>query len=182
MPATKTSKEEILRKSTHLIWEQGYKHTSFSDLSKACGIQNAHFYYYFKDKEDLMTQVLEGASELFKQKIFSVAYRDELPPEERLTLIIKKLNIFYMKNYGGCMFGNVVLETAHTGSPFLEIVKDLFKSFIAALQHIYSVKLSPEEAEAKAVLTVQQLEGAIMMMRLFKDRSYVDKAWAKITL
>jgi TetR/AcrR family transcriptional repressor of nem operon len=182
VPATKTSKEEILRKSTHLIWEQGYKHTSFSDLSKACGIQSAHFYYYFKDKEDLMTQVLENAAELFRQKIFSIAYRDELSPEGRLTMIIKKLNVFYTKNFVGCMFGNVVLETAYADSPFLEVVRQLFKDFIGALKHIYSFKMSEAEAGSKAILTIQQLEGAIMMMRLYRDRSYVDNAWAKITL
>jgi len=79
MPAIKTSKEEIIKKSAALIWEKGYKHTSFSDLSKACAIRNAHFYYYFKDKEDLMSHVLQYASGYMNKKVFDLAYQDNLP-------------------------------------------------------------------------------------------------------
>jgi TetR/AcrR family transcriptional repressor of nem operon len=180
MPAVKTSKEEILKKSSRLIWEQGYKQTSFTDLSKACGIQSAHFYYYFKDKEDLVKQILEAASQLFNQKIFSIAYRNELSPEERLSLIIKKLSVIYLKNYAGCLFGNMVLETAHINSPFVEILRNLFKDFFNALKHIFSSKMASSDAEVAAIQAVQQFEGAVMMMRLYRDRSYIDKAWAKI--
>jgi TetR/AcrR family transcriptional regulator, transcriptional repressor for nem operon len=182
MPVVKTSKEEILRKSTLLIWDQGYKQTSFSDLSKACGIRNAHFFYYFKDKEDLMTQILEGASSYFKEKIFAIAYRDELSPDERLKLMVKKLNVLYMKNYGGCLFGNTVLEAAHNESPFLEIVKDVFREFVAALQHLFSATMSEEDSLKLANEKLEQLQGAAMMMRLFKDRSHLDNFWQKVVV
>jgi len=177
MPTVKTSKEEILRKSTMLIWQQGYKHTSFSDLSRACNIRSAHFYYYFKDKEDLMCQILENSRQYFKAKIFSVAFQDEISAAERLKIMIKKLNVLYTISNGGCMFGNMVLENAHTKSPFLDIIRMFFHEFIEALTHIYLDKLDEQQAKQKALQTVQQLEGAIMLMRLFNDKSYVDNAW-----
>jgi len=176
MPLVKTSKEEILQKSAVLIWEQGYKHTSFADLSKACAIRNAHFYYYFKDKEDLMAQVLQYVANHVKSKIFDLAYQDNLPAAQRLEIMGRKLKTLYCRNNSGCMFANITLEMAHTDAPFLEIVRSIFGDFIAALTHIYEIDMPGPAANKKAVRAVQQIEGAIMMMRLYNDKSYIDDA------
>jgi len=177
MPAIKTSKEEIIKRSAALIWEKGYKHTSFSDLSKACSIRNAHFYYYFNDKEDLMSEVLLYAAGYMKKKVFDIAYQDNLSTAERLEIMGKKLRTLYCKNNSGCLFANITLEMSHSNAPFLEIVRSIFRDFIAALKHIYELELPAELAEKKAILTVQQIEGALIMMRLYNDKSYIDNAW-----
>lgn len=181
MPTVKTSKEEIIKKSALIIWGKGYKHTSFSDLSKACDIRNAHFYYYFKDKEDLMYQVLEYARDFINKKIFDIAYQEELSVEERLITIGKKLKKLYFKNNSGCMFANITLEMSHTEVSFLEIVRSTFKDFIAALKHLFEYKLPSEEAQKKASIAVQQIEGALMMMRLYNDQEIFDHAWENIS-
>jgi TetR/AcrR family transcriptional repressor of nem operon len=181
MPLVKTSKEEILQKTAQVILRQGYRNSSFADLSKACGIRSAHFFYYFRDKEDLMTQVLELAYQYFKQKVFSVAYRDDLPVAERLDLLKRKLNVLN-KTESGCMFGNAALENSHLDSSFLSVVRVFFTEFIAALTHIYSQKYDETQAHIMATQTLQQLEGAVMMMKLFKDRSYLTAAMARIKI
>jgi TetR/AcrR family transcriptional repressor of nem operon len=177
MPSIKTSKEEIIQKSAALIWEKGYKHTSFSDLSKACAIRNAHFFYYFKDKEDLMSEVLLYASGYMKKKVFDIAYQDNLSTTERLEIMGKKLKTLYCKNNSGCMFANITLEMSHSNASFLEIVRSIFRDFIAALTHIYEIDMPAELAEKKAIQAVQQIEGALIMMRIYDDKSYIDNAW-----
>lgn len=181
MPLVKTSKEEILQKTARVILRQGYRNSSFADLSKACGIRSAHFFYYFRDKEDLMTQVLELTYQYFKQKVFSVAYRDDLPPTERLELLKRKINVLN-KTESGCIFGNAALENSHLDSPFLKVVRVFFTEFIAALSYIYGQKYDEAEAHDRATQSLQQLEGAVMMMKLFKDRSYLLNALARIQL
>ena len=181
MPLVKTSKEEILQKTAQVILRQGYRNSSFADLSKACGIRSAHFFYYFRDKEDLMTQVLELTYQYFKQKVFSVAYRDDLAAEERLELLKRKITVLN-KTESGCMFGNAALENSHLDSSFLTVVRMFFTEFIAALTYIYSQKYNEVEAHIKATQNLQQLEGAVMMMKLFKDRSYLTDAMARIQL
>ncbi len=173
MPATKTSKEEILEKSLQLIWERGYYQSSFSELSKACGIRHAHFYYYFKDKEDLMSQVLQAAHRYFKEKVFSIAYNESADASVRLETMLRKLKVLYTKNFAGCLFGNTVLEAAHADQPFLDVVKLVFKDFVAALKHLFMANLDEQAAELKAIQTFQQVQGALVLTRLFKDTSYI---------
>jgi len=173
MPLVKTSKDEILAKSTLLIWERGFHQASFSELSKACGIRNAHFYYYFKDKEDLMMQVLNTSYSFFEEKVFSIAHNKSLTAKVRLSKMVRLLDVIYTKNYGGCIFGNTVLESAHNENPFLDVVKKMFDAYTAALKDIFSERLSEEEAQQLAIKTIQQVQGALMMVRLYKDHSYI---------
>jgi len=173
MPIVKTSKEEIIRKSTLLIWERGYHQASFSELSKACGIRNAHFYYYFKDKEDLMTQVLDSVYEFFREKVFSIAHDESLSATDRLIKMVRFLDVIYTKNFGGCIFGNTVLESAYNQSPFLEVAKKMFDAYMSALEHIFREKLPAGEARQLALKTFQQAQGALMMVRLYKDHTYI---------
>lgn len=172
----KTSKEEIIQKCLQVIWVSGFHDTSISKLSKACGIHTSHFYYYFEHKENLMQEVLVYVIDQFKQKIFSIPNDSNLTTAEKLDKIIQKLKRFYLQSQGGCLMANTALESAGKNYQFVELLKEFFQGFIDVLSKIYGEKYDPATAQSYAEQAVQDVEGGIILMRLFQDQSYFLKA------
>ena len=177
MPVVKTSKEEVLLKATHVIRQHGYAYTSMIDLAKACAIQPSHFYYYFKNKEDLMTAILSNAVEVFRKHIGTIADDESLEPIDRLDKMLKKMAKSFLYTEGGCLMGNTVLETAYLEPRFVGELQTFFQEFITALKKIYQAKFTEKYAQDLAEQVVQDLEGGIMLALLYKDDSYILKAF-----
>ena len=177
MPTVKTSKEEVILKAAYVIRKRGYAYTSMKDLAEACGIQPSHFYYYFKDKEDLMTAILESVVERFRQYIGVIADDETLEPVDRLDKMLKKMAKSFLYTEGGCLMGNTVLETAYLEPKFINVLRDFFEEYIMALKKIYQAKFTEKYAQALAEQVVQDLQGGIMLSLLYRDDSYTIKAF-----
>ncbi len=177
MPTVKTSKEEVLLKATAVIRQRGYAYTSMKDLAEACDIQPSHFYYYFKDKEDLMTAILEGVLERFRQNISVIAEDESLEPIEKIDKMLRKMGKSFVYTEGGCLMGNTVLETAYFEPKFVHVMRDFFEAYIKALTKIYQAKFTEKYAQNLAEQVVQDLQGGIMLSLLYKDDRYTIKAF-----
>jgi len=55
----KTSKEEIKLKAFELMVRQGVQSVSMRQIALACGVSKPMLYYYFKDKDDLLFQMIK---------------------------------------------------------------------------------------------------------------------------
>ncbi len=184
MPTVKTSREEVILKAALVIRQRGYAYTSMKDLAEACAIQPSHFYYYFKDKEDLMKAILESVVERFRTHIGIIADDESLEPIDRLDKMLKKMAKSFLFTEGGCLMGNTVLETAYNEPRFLDVLREFFQDYLAALKKIYQAKFTEKYAQNLAEQVVQDLQGGIMLSLLYKDDSYTIKAFhrAKIHL
>jgi TetR/AcrR family transcriptional regulator, transcriptional repressor for nem operon len=204
MPTIKTSKEEILQKSMLLIWEKGYHYTSIGDLAATLGMAKSHFYYYFKDKEDLMKEILSYMLEQFTQMLKRIVENTELDTPGKLQKLASKMARFYDFNgySNGCLMANTALECyiqkAKTPSEkeglmanaelesvgkeytFLPIVRQFFSTFIEYLTRIYGEKYPAAEASKMAVQAVQEFEGALLLTRLFAEQDYLKQALERI--
>jgi TetR/AcrR family transcriptional regulator len=54
-----TNRDQILAVSWHLFQQKGYRGVSVDEICLQSGVTKPTLYYYFQDKEDLFTQVLE---------------------------------------------------------------------------------------------------------------------------
>lgn len=182
MPTVKTSKEEVLQKSLLLIWQKGYHDTSIGDLATALGMHKSHFYYYFKDKEDLMKEVLNYMLEKFTQMLTRIVENPELDMTGKLQKLASKMARFYDYNgySNGCLMANTALESVGKEYAFLPVVRTFFSTFIDYLTQIYSEKYSLEEATQMAVQAVQEFEGAVLFTRLFADPNHLKRALERI--
>ncbi len=182
MPTIKTSKEEVLQKSLLLIWQKGYHYTSIGDLATALGMHKSHFYYYFKDKEDLMKEILSYMLEQFTQMLKRIVENTELDTAGKLQKLASKMARFYDFNgyTNGCLMANTALESVGKDYAFLPIVRKFFSTFIEYLTQIYSEKYPAEEAATMAVQAVQEFEGALLLTRLFADENYLKQALERI--
>lgn len=174
MPIQKVTKEEVINKALHLFKKQGYHRTSMSDLATACGLLKGSFYYYFSGKDALMKEVLGAVHAYFSAKVFPIAFDEALTPRERLEKMLTKQIRVASSTDGGCLMGNMALETALVTDDFTPQMRLFFEEYLQALTHLYAYQNTPEIAQKLAQQAVVEYEGAWIMVKLTNDYQYLQ--------
>jgi TetR/AcrR family transcriptional regulator len=80
----------ILDRSAELFSEYGYDRASMSRIATACGVSKANLYHYYKDKDELLFDVIRFHLESLLQ-VVEAADQPGLPPEQRLRELVTAL-------------------------------------------------------------------------------------------
>lgn len=180
MAKQKTTKDEIIKKAVEVFRKQGYYKTSMSDLAKACGLLKGSFYYHFASKEELMQAVLESVHGYYTHKVFSIAYEKGKTAQQRFEQLFEKQAPIMTEDLAGCLFGNMTLETISSNPEFKQFLQTFFNDWKAAFQHIFEENHSTEVAKALADQSIIEVEGALMMMRLYDDKTIFEQACLRV--
>jgi len=176
MPKVKTSKEEVLKKVIPMLRERGIAKSSMSELANACGIQKSHFYYYFQNKEQLIKEVLTTVNSYFDHNLFKIIENNELTTTQKLDKLLLLFHNMFKNETSGCIMANTALETAHLNPIYKDEIQRFFKNFILGIQLLLETHYSKKEALSLAEQIVQDLEGGILLMRIYNDYKYIDNA------
>jgi AcrR family transcriptional regulator len=176
MATQKISKQEIIAISIKLFRKQGYYRTSMADLAKATGLTKGVFYHHFVSKEELMQTALKTLNTWFEEKFFNIAYLPNLTAQEKLDKITEMSIKAFSQDAGGCFFANTVLETAHIEETFLPEIKLFFQNWERAICKIFEGKYVAQILPDIAQQIIADLEGALILMQLYKDISYLQRA------
>lgn len=174
MPIQKVTKEEVVRQALLLFKKQGYHRTSMSDLATACGLLKGSFYHYFSGKDALMKEVLDTVHQYFATKVFPIAYDETLLPRERLEKMIAKQIRVVSNTEGGCLMGNMALETALVTDDFTPQMRVFFEEYLQALTDLYAHQHAPDTARKLAEQAVVEYEGAWIMVKLTSNYDYLE--------
>ncbi len=177
MPIQKTTPEEIIRNSIQVFREKGYYRTSLDDLAKAAGMSKGVFYHHFKEgKKEVMLLSLRAMRQWFRRHIFALGEQEGLSPKEKLEEIRKATFRAFTEVPGGCMFANTVLETALIEKTFLVEIRAFFDDWKDTLRNILANSYEGKELEDIVNRIITEVEGAIMLMQLYEDTGYLQKA------
>lgn len=175
MPIQKVSREEIIEIATKVFHKQGYHKTSMQDIAIACNIQKGSLYHHFKGKEEMMKDVLKHFHEKYQSEAYEYAINNDFPAEEKLNRLIDFSEKTYLGTECGSLMGNIVLETMNVVPGFVDLIKEYFKDWIkmsaSVLEHWYS----KEGATKIAKESIASIEGAVMMMMIFDDPSFLTR-------
>ena len=80
---------EFLLTAQKMFIEQGYYNTSVDDICKEMGVAKGLFYYYFKTKEDLVSQMVDHLWEGAVEDFDVIQDREDLNALEKLLLYSK---------------------------------------------------------------------------------------------
>lgn len=127
-----------------------------------------------------MEAVLKTVSYYFSTKAFSIAYQEDLSIHERGKMMAIKCLSLFSGDRGGCLMGNSILESLHTIPEFKVYLKRFFDEWIAAFETLFVSKHSRSEANQMAREAVGEIEGAIMLMQLYNNQSYLEKALKRV--
>jgi TetR/AcrR family transcriptional repressor of nem operon len=179
MPAEKASRDQILNKAFVLFRTRGYQATSMTDVAEACGIQKGSLYYQFESKDDLLRCVLRRVNGFAEEKIFALA-KGDAPAAERLEHMCRRIARDYARGEGGCIVGNLALETTGTTDAFVTEFAAFFDMLIGAFRTVLVDLYPTAEAKELAERCAQELEGAFMLDRVFPRRGYAGKTLRRI--
>src|SRR5687768_5623607 len=85
-------RHQILEAAARAMGERGYRATSVEDVIAAAGLAGkAHFYHYFKSKQELGYAVLEHQFERFAARGLAILREPMIEPLDRLHLFIDSL-------------------------------------------------------------------------------------------
>jgi TetR/AcrR family transcriptional repressor of nem operon len=182
MPIQKVDRKSIIKSALTVFKEKGYHNTSMADLAAACGLMKGSFYHYFPSKQALMQEILTALKDHYTDKVFSIAYNDDLKPESRVKELAKQSEEIFMEEKGGCFMVSIGLETIHVVDDFTATIKDFFGEWIKAMKYLYAFYLSEKEAKLQAEVTVAEVEGAVMLMQLMGDKQYLTRTNKKLVM
>ena len=171
------TRARVIRKTTTLIHEKGFKGTTISDIIKSTGVKKGNLYFHFPNKEAIGVAILEEI------KIESATFVDEAlrgrSPMEKIANYLDAVFIRHKsRNFiGGCMIGNTALEMGDSNPLFASKIAEIFTSWKSAIAEVLSqAKAAGElkiemEAEIFANHIIAVIEGGIMMAKVTKDEN-----------
>ena len=180
MPKQKVNEDFVITQAIKAFRSKSYHNTSMQDIAEACGLLKGSLYHYFPSKEALMTKVIEQMHRYFKEQVWVFAYDKSLEPKERLDRMAEIAEKVFFGKESGCIMGNIGMETAHIIPEFSEPIRQFFKDYIKALQTVFEEKYPKSQARELAERSVSEIEGAVMMTRIFDDKSFLTKTHKRI--
>ena len=176
MPKQKVNKEYVVHQELKLFRRKSYHQATMADIGEAVGLLKGSIYHYFKSKEELMREVMFYVHKFFRDQVFVHAYDKNLTPEERLQKMSQVTERIFLGKAKGNIMGNIGLETAHVHPEFQEQIQIFFKQYIKAIKTIYAEKFPENIAQDLAEQAVAEMEGALMLSRIFDKKEYFVKA------
>ncbi len=176
MPRRKTTEDELLQKCIEVFRRRGYNGTSMKELADACGLTKGLFYHYFPSKKAIMEQALANVLSYFRHVCFRQMRDPEMDLAQKQVLFEAKVLQLFTYHDGGCLMANTVLESMHTNPEFRGPVMAFFDEWREAMAVMYQDQLSTEESREKATASIVDIEGSVIMMRLYEDSSYLRSA------
>lgn len=176
MPIQKITREEILTKCVERFRTHGFHRTTMSDLAEVCGLQKGSFYHYFRCKDEILHEGLVQTRDFFANHIFTIAYDNDVTAKERMKSMLAAHVSIMLRGNGGCLVANVSAETLNSTPEFMPLLREISDRWHAALSHILRSCRPPEEADSIAWRIMQDIEGAVMLSRLYANEQFTTEA------
>jgi len=174
----KIDRDEIVERAIKLMLTGGYDGTSMAQIAEACGIRKASLYHHFPDKDALVLAAIEQIHAYFREHIFVFARCDNMDAKQRLRSLNKATFQFFDGREGGCLLGNFVLELMERAPQFQAPLRAYFDEWAAAIAHLFESAHHRAKARALAFSALAQIQGAIMLMRLYQDPVHLRRTLA----
>lgn len=180
MPKAKVDETFILNQALKIFSQKSYNSATMADIANACGLLKGSMYHYYDSKEALMKAVIEYVHEYFNENIFAYAYSDELGTREKLRKMGEATEKMFIGPGEGYIMGNIGIETARVIPEFSALIRKFFNDWVTALTHVFKEKYNEKVAREVAEQTVAEIEGAVMMMRIYNEPRYLKDALRRV--
>lgn len=180
MPIQKVDRREIIKNSLRVFKEKGYNKTTMADLADASGLLKGSLYHYFPSKSAMMSAVLEFLDEHYQNKIFSVKDNHEINGRDKLIFLMNCSEEIFLEDKGGCLMASIALETGHVNPEFKPVIQRFFGNWKNCFFEIFLETKGEKRARELAEAGVAEIEGAVLLMELYKDPGYLHRAHERL--
>ena len=91
---TKNTREVLLKSAINLFAQKGYANTSIREIGAKANISSSIIYHYFKNKEEMLFEIIHSASQDLIQSLREIEDRNA-DPVECLREMLKEQSIIY---------------------------------------------------------------------------------------
>lgn len=175
--------DRILKEAKTLLQKRGFHAFSYRDISNIVGVKTSSIHYYFPTKEDLVREVVVQHKEEAKLMLDALLNEPTKNSKQKLSLFLE--NIFastYLKERRMCLGGMLAIDVLTIEGGVQEEIKEFFTMLTQFLKELlsqgkaqgeFSFQGDPQE-RAKDILA--QLEGALLLARLYREEQYLKAA------
>lgn len=173
--AKPTTRDNIINAADRLFYQQGYEHTSFTDIANAVAISRGNFYFHFKSKDEILEAVINLRQEN-TQRMLEQWEREGTTPGDRIRSFIHILimNQAKIKNYG-CPVGTLCAELAKLNHTSQTEANKLFTLFRAWLRKQFTLLGHEKNADEFAMHLLARSQGVAMLTNAFRDEEFVKQ-------
>ncbi|MCU0328131.1 MAG: TetR/AcrR family transcriptional regulator [Chitinophagales bacterium] len=176
MSKSKISKDIIVAQALVLFRQKTYHNTSIQDIADACGVFKGSLYHYFDSKEEIMKAVLISVLDYYRNHIAVIVHQKDLSLSNRLELYFTEVSKLFYNEKTNKLYGNIGIESAMTTEDFTPYLKMFFTEFISSIQSLYLEKYEPHIAQELAERAVCELEGAMMLSRVYNQVDFIKNS------
>ncbi|MBO9127757.1 TetR family transcriptional regulator C-terminal domain-containing protein [Rhizobium sp. 16-488-2a] len=157
----------------------GYSGCGVQEIADYAGVPKSNFYNYFKSKERLALEVLEGYVASSRREILSDPI---LSPLARIKAHFEFFISRYEKNGfdRGCLIGNLAVESSDNVPLLRTALREALTSWTHLLAEVIEEGQARDEIKPgldpveMARFLINSWEGAVLRMKLTRDRRPLD--------
>lgn len=160
---------EILTGLAKVFRSKGYEGASLKDLSEATGLKKASLYHRFPNgKKEMADAVLGHVGNWVEEHVFQAFLDQELSPQARLKKGLLEIRTLYNGGDEVCVFRALSMEAGF--ELFDKQIRNGMSMWIATLKNIgIALELDPNEAEKRAVQTLIEIQGSLIVTKGMGD-------------
>jgi TetR/AcrR family transcriptional repressor of nem operon len=169
------TRDRIVEAADRLFYQQGYEHTSFSDIAAAVRISRGNFYHHFKTKDEILDAVI-SVRLTNTQAMLGQWEIEGNHPADRIRSFINMWirNRADIQRYG-CPVGTLCTELAKLDHPSQPAANRLFTLFRSWLRREF-VRLGYEaDADELAMHLLARSQGVATLANAFHDERFIEQ-------
>lgn len=183
-------KQEIIRKSIHVMFENGYNGTGVKDLTDAAGIPKGSLYNYFTSKEDYTKEAIYLYYNEMSKEQFDHLVDENLAPLDR----IKQFYSTMIKDFRddsncklGCFVGNLTQEMGGVSDILREATNNIHSDIVRKIKHcLLEAVANGDMAKDKnidilAEFIVSSWQGSLLRIKATNNKEILDDFYIILT-
>jgi AcrR family transcriptional regulator len=171
--ANQLTRERIVDKADQLFYEQGFEHTSFTQIAEALGISRGNFYYHFKTKDDILDAVISHRIVRTNSMLDNWTLEGCTPIERIRSFInILVMNSSKIKRYG-CPVGTLNTELVKLEHPARSQANKLFTLFRTWLRRQFEQLDCSDDTDELAMHLLAFSQGVATLSSAFQDDKFI---------
>ena len=169
------TREKIINAADTLFYQQGFEHTSFSQIATQVKISRGNFYYHFKTKDDILIAVINQRLQNTSTMLEQWQIEGETPDMRIKSFInILLVNGEKIKKFG-CPIGTLSSELIKLNHPAKENAKAVFTLFRIWLNRQFTELNHHDNADMLAMHLLARSQGIATLASAFDDKDYIKQ-------
>jgi len=168
------TRAHIVDAADRLFYEQGFEHTTFSDIAGVVQISRGNFYYHFKTKDEILDAVVDLRLARTREMLEHWDAETDDPAERILCFVrILMVNRADIKRFG-CPVGTLCTELAKLHHASLRHAKRLFTMFRTWLRRQFELLGCGADADVLAMHLLARSQGVATLANALHDQAFVE--------